>query len=192
MSAPDTNALPPAPVTTTTRMFGSLRKSSRMPTAASHMSSDTALCRSRIVEDHVADAAFLARQHLLSANDLASGNAAVAGVFMVIILAFSSCPASCRRIHALASRRQGVDGRDKPGHDDRMTSSFFKPLSPCCSAAISLALKPNSLSTSSVCSPSPGGRTAILLGVRDSVTGWPTRPSGLPSGFGGSARCRGA
>ena len=37
------------------------------------------------------------------------------------------------------------------------------------SAAISLALKPNSFSTSSVCSPSSGGGAAILLGVRDSV-----------------------
>ena len=46
---------------------------------------------------------------------------------------------------------------------------------PCFRAAISCALKPNSASTSSVCSPTSGGRAAILLGVRDSVTGWPTR-----------------
>ena len=45
----------------------------------------------------------------------------------------------------------------------------------CFNFAISSALKPNSASTSSVCSPNSGGRAAILLGVRDSVTGWPTR-----------------
>jgi hypothetical protein len=42
----------------------------------------------------------------------------------------------------------------------------------CFNFPISSALKPNSASTSSVCSPNSGGRTAILLGVRDSVTGW--------------------
>ena len=46
---------------------------------------------------------------------------------------------------------------------------------PCLNAAISPAPNPNSASTSSVCSPNSGGRAAILLGVRDSVTGWPTR-----------------
>jgi hypothetical protein len=46
---------------------------------------------------------------------------------------------------------------------------------PCRNSAISPALKPNSASTSSVCSPNSGGRAAILLGVRESVTGWPTR-----------------
>src|SRR5205814_1052900 len=44
----------------------------------------------------------------------------------------------------------------------------------CRSSAISSLPKPNSASTSSVCSPNSGGRAAILLGVRDSVTGWPT------------------
>ena len=39
------------------------------------------------------------------------------------------------------------------------------------SAPISSALKPNSARTSSVCSPNSGGRAAILLGVRDKVTG---------------------
>jgi len=41
----------------------------------------------------------------------------------------------------------------------------------CLRSAISAVLKPNSASTSSVCSPNSGGRAAILLGVRDSVTG---------------------
>jgi len=45
----------------------------------------------------------------------------------------------------------------------------------CLNPSISWALKPNSASTSSVCSPNSGGRAAILLGVRDSPTGWPTR-----------------
>ena len=44
----------------------------------------------------------------------------------------------------------------------------------CLNSAISSLPKPNSASTSSVCSPNSGGRTAILLDVRDSVTGWPT------------------
>ncbi len=41
-------------------------------------------------------------------------------------------------------------------------------------SAISSLPKPNSASTSSVCSPKSGGRAAMVLGVRDSVTGWPT------------------
>jgi hypothetical protein len=45
----------------------------------------------------------------------------------------------------------------------------------CFSAPISAAVNPNSARTSSVCSPNSGGRAIILLGVRDSVTGWPTR-----------------
>src|SRR6185437_16525213 len=49
MSAPDTKALPPAPVTTTTRTALSAAKSARMPCAASHISSDTALCRSGLL-----------------------------------------------------------------------------------------------------------------------------------------------
>src|SRR5260370_5802061 len=40
------------------------------------------------------------------------------------------------------------------------------------SAAICFALKPNSLSMVSVCSPSSGGGAANRLGVRDSDTGW--------------------
>src|SRR5580704_16297484 len=42
------------------------------------------------------------------------------------------------------------------------------------SAAISLALNPNSSSTASVCSPRPGGGATSRLGVRDNETGWPT------------------
>jgi hypothetical protein len=44
MSAPDTKALSPAPVTTTTRIAGSFSKSSRMTGIASHMSDEVALC----------------------------------------------------------------------------------------------------------------------------------------------------
>src|SRR6202142_2401419 len=50
ISAPDTKALPPAPVTTTTRTALSAAKSARMPWAASHISSDTALCRSGLLK----------------------------------------------------------------------------------------------------------------------------------------------
>src|SRR6201990_467998 len=50
MSAPDTKALPPAPVTTTTRMLLSVLKSSRKPSAASHISSETALWRSGLLK----------------------------------------------------------------------------------------------------------------------------------------------
>src|SRR5581483_6527388 len=76
----------------------------------------------RIVEDHVADAAFLARQHLVR-------------------LTHSSRPLvrSALRQTALAA----------------------------CSAAISSAAKPNSLSTSSVCWPWPGGGATTEKGVRD-------------------------
>src|SRR5262245_19012390 len=50
MSAPDTNALPPAPVTTTTRTSSSPAKSSRMRLAASHISRETALWRSGLLK----------------------------------------------------------------------------------------------------------------------------------------------
>src|SRR5688572_33417654 len=50
MSAPDTKALPPAPVSTTTRISGSRAKSSRIATAASHMGSDIALCFSGLLK----------------------------------------------------------------------------------------------------------------------------------------------
>jgi hypothetical protein len=43
MSAPETKALPPAPVSTTTRTSSSLAKPSRIFAVAAHMSSDTAL-----------------------------------------------------------------------------------------------------------------------------------------------------
>ena len=42
------------------------------------------------------------------------------------------------------------------------------------SSAISLSAKPNSRSISSVCSPFSGGAATSVLGVRASVTGWPT------------------
>src|SRR5256885_1372248 len=45
MSAPETKAFPPAPVSTTTRTSSSAAKSVRMRAAASHMSSETALWR---------------------------------------------------------------------------------------------------------------------------------------------------
>src|SRR5262249_2269619 len=48
-------------------------------------------------------------------------------------------------------------------------------------SAISRSAKPNSLSTSSVCSPRFGGRAAMLEPVRDSANGWPTSPRRLPS-----------
>ena len=44
MSAPETKALSPAPVTTTTRIAGSFSNSSRMTGIASHMSVEVALC----------------------------------------------------------------------------------------------------------------------------------------------------
>jgi hypothetical protein len=50
MSAPDTNALPPAPVTTSTRTSSSLANSSRMRVPACHISSDTALCRAGLLK----------------------------------------------------------------------------------------------------------------------------------------------
>src|SRR5215510_4974506 len=50
MSAPETKALPPAPLTTTTRTLPSRAKASRIFAAASHMSSDTALRRSGLLK----------------------------------------------------------------------------------------------------------------------------------------------
>jgi hypothetical protein len=49
MSAPDTNALLPAPVSTTTRNESSRAKSSMMRPVAAHMSSDIALWRSGLL-----------------------------------------------------------------------------------------------------------------------------------------------
>lgn len=54
---------------------------------------------------------------------------------------------------------------------DPMVPTFRQMTVPRFSSVISCALKPNSLSTSSVCSPNSGGRAAMVLGVRDSVTG---------------------
>src|ERR1700687_4846111 len=50
MSAPDTKAVPRAPVSTTPRIALSAAKSARMPDAASHISNDTALCRSGLLK----------------------------------------------------------------------------------------------------------------------------------------------
>ena len=64
MSAPETKALSPAPVTTTTRIAGSFSNSSRMTGIASHMSVEVALCLCRLVEDEPADRARLLRDHV--------------------------------------------------------------------------------------------------------------------------------
>src|SRR5579875_495213 len=50
MSAPDTKALPPAPLTTMTRIASSRSKSSRMDWTASHISSETALRRAGLLK----------------------------------------------------------------------------------------------------------------------------------------------
>src|SRR5579884_4017319 len=50
MSAPDTKALPPAPVSTTTRIDGSAPNSASMSDAACHISNDTALCLSGLLK----------------------------------------------------------------------------------------------------------------------------------------------
>src|ERR1700680_3764248 len=50
MSAPETNALPPAPVTTMTRTPSSFSKSSMICAAACHMSSETALWRAGLLK----------------------------------------------------------------------------------------------------------------------------------------------
>src|SRR4051794_4976001 len=50
MSAPEANALPPAPVTTMTRTAGSAAKLAMISSAASHMSSEIALCRSGLLK----------------------------------------------------------------------------------------------------------------------------------------------
>src|SRR4051794_6522214 len=50
MSAPDTKALPPAPATTTQRISSSPSSSARMRGTASHMSSETALCRAGLLK----------------------------------------------------------------------------------------------------------------------------------------------
>ena len=50
MSAPEAKALPPAPVTTMTRTDGSALKSAMISSAASHMSSEIALCRSGLLK----------------------------------------------------------------------------------------------------------------------------------------------
>src|SRR5947207_12215380 len=49
MSAPETNALPPAPETAMTRIAGSRAKSSMMASAPSHISSETALWRAGLL-----------------------------------------------------------------------------------------------------------------------------------------------
>src|SRR5690349_19444904 len=50
MSAPETKARPPAPLTTMTRTASSRSKSSMMRVTPSHISSDTALCRAGLLK----------------------------------------------------------------------------------------------------------------------------------------------
>src|SRR6266480_1131082 len=50
MSAPDTNALPPAPESTTTRIASSRANASRMFGTACHMPTETALCRAGLLK----------------------------------------------------------------------------------------------------------------------------------------------
>src|SRR5947209_6434445 len=50
MSAPETKARPPAPLTTMTRIASSRSKSSMMRVTASHISSETALCRAGLLK----------------------------------------------------------------------------------------------------------------------------------------------
>src|SRR5581483_11590963 len=78
-------------------------------------------------------------------------------------------------IHALV-RSQGVDARHEAGHDGGELLHHHTALA-ACNAAMSFLLKPNSFSTSSVCSPIAGGGAAILLLVRDIRNGWPTTVS---------------
>src|ERR1700730_14149779 len=49
MSAPEMNALPPAPASTTTRIASSRAHSSRISGTAFHMSTETALCRAGLL-----------------------------------------------------------------------------------------------------------------------------------------------
>src|ERR1700719_5037849 len=49
MSAPEMNALPPAPASTTTRIASSRANSSRISGTAFHMSTETALCRAGLL-----------------------------------------------------------------------------------------------------------------------------------------------
>src|SRR5262249_16224167 len=91
-----------------------------------------------VVEDHVADAPILARQHFLSLG------------------------------HVVHNRSSALV---------RIPQTALA----LCSAAISLALNPNSLSTASVCWPSPGGGATSLLGVRESDIGCPAMRNGFLS-----------
>ena len=65
MSAPETNALPPAPVSTTTRTSLSAANMASASVVASHISERHGIVPLGIVEGHEADARFLAREHLV-------------------------------------------------------------------------------------------------------------------------------
>src|SRR5882672_12310594 len=117
MSAPDTKALPPAPVITTTRTSSSAAKPSMIRLAASHMSSDTALWRSGLLKvmyptcpslrDSILSVWVMRRTPLLVV--MAGHSRSKNGVASLAYV-----PA----IHVLSRGTEDVDARHKAGHDE--------------------------------------------------------------------------
>src|ERR1700677_2501310 len=102
MSAPDTKALPPARVSPTTRISLSAAKPLRISVVASHISSDTALCRSGLLKVTMPTPPSL-RESILS-------------VWLMVTSLFIRDGRLVPAIHVfLASSRHA---RHKAGHDD--------------------------------------------------------------------------
>src|SRR5262245_32965896 len=111
-----------------------------------------------IVEDHVADAPVLAREHLVGLGHVVHRlSSAASGPIPKFVSARGTFRYELRNLRTTSNSHRFT----------RQIALLWR------SAAISLALNPNSLSTASVCSPSPGGAATSRLGVRDSDTGWP-------------------
>src|ERR1700677_5385541 len=105
MSAPDTKALPPARVSPTTRISLSAAKPLSMLVVASHISSDTALCRSGLLKVTMPTPPSL-RESILSV--------------WVIVSSFVSSSASCAKVPGALHRAGLMQCRDLAGRKSEL------------------------------------------------------------------------
>src|ERR1700759_1924107 len=131
MSAPETKARPPAPLTTMTRIASSRSKSSMICVTASHISSETALCRAGLLKiRRPIPPSFSAIILLVNGWSSMSGSLLVGGRSRLLLDCGRRCGASHPPIRAAdlaAGDRQPSDPRqladravwpDPIGHDD--------------------------------------------------------------------------
>ena len=109
MSAPETKARPPAPLTTMTRIASSRSKSSMMRATASHISSETALCRAGLLKIRRPIAAVFLGDHLAGHGLVEHGG------FRSLLMAVSRrLWQKVRRFASAHSRRRSAAGDCQP------------------------------------------------------------------------------